>query len=118
MNNVSDIVNQRLKSTSSNNDIVGLFKKDYAPELRSDAENEAIAARLAEKLGSRGNLRPYFAVAYSGIPEQILERYAGLAKESGDHPAKLFMFFIKREPLWREYQKRREDRRQARANEN
>lgn len=110
MNNVNDIVNQRLKTTTLNNDIGVLFKKSVDPEVRSDAQNEALAARLCEKLGGGSNLLPYLAVAYSGIPEATLDRLAGLAKEGGSSPPKLFMWFVKREPLWSAYKKRRDDR--------
>jgi hypothetical protein len=117
MQQINDIVKQHsLNPTTLNNDTV-LVKKDFKPEIRSDAENEAFAARIAEQLGAGHNLKPYLAVAYSGIPQQTIERLAGLAKENGDYPAKLFMFFIKREPLWLEYQKRREDRKLARQYE-
>lgn len=91
------------KSTSSNNEPVR--------EKRSHEQNEDLGRYLASKLGAT-EIKPYFAVAYTGIPRDCIEKHLATALELGDSPPKLFMHLIKQEPLWSVYRQGKEARRE------
>jgi hypothetical protein len=107
----NDIVNDKFKHKSPNAN--GSFRGvSNQRESRNEGQHEDLAHRLAEIIGvTDENLKPYLAASYSGIPRTVLERLAVVAKEDGYNPAGLFQYKLKQHPLWRDYQKKRDENR-------
>lgn len=60
-----------------------------------------------EKLKTSNKL-PLLAVGYSGIPRRVIDLHLETALDKGRSSVKLFMHLISREPLWKEYQRKKE----------
>lgn len=121
-NNINDNDSEKLKTSKLNDNVnevktvgsngidIEALKKRYSPvtrENRTHKENEELAARLKDKF-SGAELEPYLAVAYSGIPRYALENHAEIALKKGRPPARLFMFLVGQEALWKEWKRKKE----------